>query len=414
MQPMTRGKAAEHTVSAVDRTRVTVCLACVWVAWAWAPCARVWAAAGTWTVQSTPTLPAATSSALPGVSCSSPRECTAVGHYTSRAGVGVVLAERNTGAGWSTERTAVPSPLDTTLLFGVACPSRRNCVAVGSLVTVDGHTVPLAEQWHGGAWAIRRTPMSASANRRQVSYLADVSCPSPHFCAAVGYSGTRAGTAGVPLAEIWSGTRWAPQPIPDPPTAAAAFLSGVSCTAPDSCVAAGLFNDRAGRPRTLVERWDGAQWVIEPSPTPAAAETAQLEMVSCSTPAECLAVGYFTVEPGIEVPLAERWDGSDWSIAQVRTPHGYGARLDGVSCAAAATCVAVGSWINAAGATLPLAESASAQRWSILETPRAAGTSGGELVAISCPSKGRCTATGDASGPAGNDVALVEQYQSSR
>lgn len=399
----------EPTVLAVGRKCSTAWLACVCVAWACLLCARASAATGTWTLQSTPSLPEATSSMLAGVSCSSPRACTAVGHFTSAAGIGVMLAERWNGAGWSTESTPVPNQLDTTLLFGVACPSRRGCVAVGSLIALDGHAVPLAGQWRGGSWSIRKTPIPGRASRRQVSYLADVSCPSPRSCEAVGYSGTSAGTAGVPLAERWNGIRWTAQPIPDPPTAAAAFLSGVSCDSPDSCVAAGFFNDRAGKAQTLVERWDGTEWVIEPSPTPAAAETAQLQRVSCSTPLACLAVGYFTVEPGIEVPLAERWDGSDWSIQRIRSPHGYGAQLDGVSCAAAGTCVAVGSWMNAAGATLPLAESASGRRWSILSTPQLASTGGG-LVAVSCPSTNRCTAAGDATDPTGNELALVERY----
>ena len=390
--------------------RLRWCSACVCLAWAFVPCAWASAAPGSWTLQSTPNPPGATSSTLAGVSCSSPRACTAVGNFTSSTGAGVMLAERWDGARWSIERTRVPNQLDTTLLFGVACPSRRSCVAVGSLIAIDGHAVPLAEQWRGRRWSIGNPPIPARANRRQVSYLADVSCASPRSCEAVGYSGTSAGTAGVPLAERWNGIRWTNQPILDPPTAAAAFLSGVSCVSPDSCVAAGFFNNRAGEARTLVERWDGTEWGIEPSPTPAAAETVQLERISCSTPLACLAVGYFTVEPGIEVPLAERWHGSDWSIQRIRSPHGYGARLDGVSCAAPGTCVAVGSWINATGATVPLAESASGERWSILSTPQAASTTGGGLVAVSCPSTSRCSATGDATDPTGNQIALAERY----
>jgi hypothetical protein len=338
----------------------------------------------------------------------------AVGNFTSSAGFGVMLAERWNGAGWSIERTRVPNQLDTTLLFGVDCPSRRSCVAVGTLIAVDGHAVPLTEQWRDGGWSIRKTPIPARANRRQVSYLADVSCLTSRSCEAVGYSGASAGTAGVPLAERWNGIRWTAQPIPDPPTAAAAFLGGVSCASPDSCVATGFFNDRAGRARTLVEQWDGTEWALEPSPTPAAAETVQLESVSCSTPLACVAVGYLTVEPDIEVPLAERWDGSDWAIQRIRSPRGYGARLDGVSCAAARSCAAVGSQIDATGATVPLAESASGRRWSIVSTPQAASATGGGLVAVSCPSTSSCTATGEATDPIGNELALVERYAAPR
>jgi hypothetical protein len=47
-------------------------------------------------------------------------------------------------------------------------------------------------------------------------------------------------------------------------------------------------------------------------------------------------------------------------------------------------------------------------------TQQAASTTGGSLVAVSCPLTGHCTATGDATDPTGDELALVEQYAAPR
>jgi hypothetical protein len=248
------------------------------------------AASRAWTVQPTPSPKGAAASALAGVSCATPRGCEAVGYSTTGSGVGVMLAERWNGARWSIQQTGRARGARASLLFGVACPAWRGCVAVGSVTSLTGRTVPLTGEWGPHGWSRARGPVPANVTSRSTSYLAAVACARARSCAAVGYSGNRAGTAGVPLAERWNGRRWALVPIPDPPAAMAAFLSGVSCTATDACVAVGFLTTRAGAVRTLAERWDGASWAIVPAPTPEGATALQLEAVSCGGANACVAV----------------------------------------------------------------------------------------------------------------------------
>jgi hypothetical protein len=55
--------------------------------------------------------------------------------------------------------------------------------------------------------------------------------------------------------------------------------------------------------------------------------------------------------------LAERWDGSTWTIQTTRTPSGAtGVNLSGVSCTSDTACTAVGSYTNSGGTQMAFAE----------------------------------------------------------
>ena len=90
-------------------------------------------------------------------------------------------------------------------------------------------------------------------------------------------------------------------------------------------------------------------WVIQPTPNPAGSSGAQLAGVSCPRVTACTAVGSSS-ENSTNIPtvtLAERWNGTSWSLQT--TPDPAGAKisvLDGVTCTTAGTCVAVGHFWN--------------------------------------------------------------------
>src|SRR5262249_58067665 len=99
--------------------------------------------------------------------------------------------------------------------------------AVGITSSSSGALTALAERWNGSRWQLQPTP-----NLSQGGGLNGVSCTSASACTGVGSSG-----AG-PLAERWNGTRWSVQATPNPPHGNG-FLSGVACTSPAMCLAAG-------------------------------------------------------------------------------------------------------------------------------------------------------------------------------
>jgi hypothetical protein len=74
-----------------------------------------------------------------------------------------------------------------------------------------------------------------------------------------------------PLAERWNGSSWAIQPIPNPTGATFSLMTGLSCPSTSICVAVGYYVNSSGIQVTLAERWNGASWAVKSTPNPAAA-----------------------------------------------------------------------------------------------------------------------------------------------
>jgi hypothetical protein len=52
------------------------------------------------------------------------------------------------------------------------------------------------------------------------------------------------------------------------------------------------FYNSTGVQVTLAEVWDGSRWAIQPTPNPVGAGASVLLGVSCTSPGACTAVGY--------------------------------------------------------------------------------------------------------------------------
>jgi hypothetical protein len=147
---------------------------------------------------------------------------------------------------------------------------------------------------------------------------------------AVGILGYRAGTENrqLPLVDRWDGTAWSIQPAPDPgPNLQGLTLESVSCPSATACVAVGQAQTRGtkqnpGYSVPLAERWDGTGWTVDHS-------DARLARVSCTSATWCVAVGSSVVS----------WNGVSWTK---ESPPLLPSWLAGVSCTAGNTCTIVG------------------------------------------------------------------------
>ena len=354
-----------------------------------------------WSIHTTPNPPDADESELLGVSCASADACTAVGYYDNGHGTTAMLAERWNGTKWSIQATPNPPGANYSELLGVSCSLADACTAVGDYEDSAFADVTLAERWNGTKWSIQATPNPPGADE---SKLLGVSCASANACTAVGYYFTSG--INVMLAERWDGTKWLIQTTANPPGANYSELLGVSCSSADACTAVGDYEDTGGTKVILAQRWDGTKWSIQTTPNPTSGdassdvEDSKLFGVSCPSASACTVVGDYLTRPsnnfGRDITLAERWNGTSWSIQTTANPTGAAeSRLFGVSCLSADACTAVGYQIDSAGYDVPLAERWDGTNWSIQTTPTPnGGTQDSKLYGVSCSSASACTAVG--------------------
>ena len=312
-------------------------------------------------------------------------------------------------SGWAVQRLPVPSSAQT---FSLACSSSTACTAVATYYPFpfSGRDVPLALRWNGRGWsgAIMAVPPNSG-----IVLVSAISCPSASFCVAVGGSTGPAPGRYVPLAERWNGAQWSLQPVPVPMRRrVSSRLTSVSCTSPIDCTAVGeSVSSGSRRPaRPLVERWNGTTWSIERT------SGGPLISVSCTSPRACTAIDG-TANRG----FAERWDGSTWAAQPNPHPRRFqgsngDSELSGVSCASRDACTAVGYSTSMRGfntVRITLAEYWNGSHWSVQQTPSPIQLD--ELKSVSCSSGSSCVAVGDYTNRAGDTTfSLVERWQDGR
>jgi hypothetical protein len=410
-----------------------------------------------WKLRATPNpAGAAGGSGFFGVSCGPAAACTAVGTYFRRAGTPLVLAERARHGRWVLQRAPSPAGATFNQLSAVSCGSSSTCTAVGSYTARGGNSLALAERWDGTRWRLQRTPSVPGAASTVLNAL---SCPSATACTAVGESFIRNGDQ--PLAEAWDGTAWHTQPIAGPTGSSNTELFGVSCSSASACTAVGQYH-RGGHTLALAqrwdgstwqlqrvtgpagttdsslfgvscssmractavgghkkgtftnglmlaERWDGTAWTAQDTPAPAGTQASGLSGVSCGSIHDCTAVGTYFNHDGLEVMLAERWDGTTWRPQHAPMPPGAGtSQIGGVSCASARVCTAVGDYaFNDFAPPIAFAEAWDGTRWTVQVIPTTAGTSASGLFGVSCTAPRACTAVGAYQATSGVAVTLA-------
>jgi len=262
-------------------------------------------------------------------------------------------------------------------------------------------------------WSVQATPNPAGPLD---SELFGVSCASASACMAVGYAAQ--GAVRSLLAERFDGTRWRLEVVAVPAAAVTADFVGVSCGGPSSCVAVGDYRVRSGLTLTLAERWDGSTWSIERTPDPGRPykrptldSGTEFSGVSCASARSCIAVGDYLDRDHRSVALIERSDGSRWTLE--RTPAPRGRPLGGASCPTATTCTVVGEERRGFGVLLPVAERSRGSEWALQHAPASSipGSMTNVLVSVSCAPSADCAAVGDRSTAAGGHTAFAERFR---
>lgn len=248
---------------------------------------------------------------------------------------------------------AVPQPsLGAGEFRSVSCPP-GGCIAIGNAFEGSGDEATRGEAFAGNlvqnSWALLPLPFGGGQNPE----LAGVSCPSESFCVAAGATqGPEAQTnsTAAPLVATWDGSQWSTQLPPAPSGSERGELDGVSCTSPTFCVAVGAVQSR-GREHALIETWSGAAWHAREAPAVRGTTSSGLSGVSCLSASDCVAVGDYFVggraSEGLGYALILHWNGSSWALRRIGEysgdRYGWQVGLQGVSCATAGSCLAVGT-----------------------------------------------------------------------
>jgi hypothetical protein len=94
---------------------------------------------------------------------------------------------------------------------------------------------------------------------------------------------------------------------------------GVSCKPATACTAVGRYLTAPFTPLGLAERWNGTRWSIQTPPNPAGTSQSELDGVSCISATACTVVGSYTTSSTLSRALAERWERD--AVVDTETPE---------------------------------------------------------------------------------------------
>jgi hypothetical protein len=348
---------------------------------------------------------------LTAVACATAASCAAVG----TAGASAVLVAR-TGAAWTPVTAPTPASATTAAsLTAVTCPAATACLAGGSYRS-SGRQQGLLVSGHGRMWTATTAPLPGNAAASPQASITAVACASGSSCVAVGQYATR--TSRDPLLVTGHGSAWSAAAAPLPADASsrpAAGLVSVACPAAAACTAVGSYVDKLGNRQGMLLVLHGLSWSAIRAPLPADASVpgAALSAVACPSVTRCIAVGSYSAASRI---FAVSGAGPSWTAARTPLPAGAAARpavtFRAIACPAG-TCVAVGSYLDAAGNRQGLVVTAhgtalSAGRAALpAGAARAQGSPGAQLASVACPSAGTCVAVGAYTDTAGEAQVLL-------
>jgi photosystem II stability/assembly factor-like uncharacterized protein len=325
---------------------------------------------------------------LGAVACASVERCWAVGvpgpNPTPAGDATVIVATTNGGSTWIPQTVAGGS---TPELSGVACPTKVDCLAVGTNGSSSGVAVVTHD---GGAhWASATTPPGALA-------VQSVDCIGLAGCTALVSNGTAVWSARTTdFGQTWTQMGNLPSSFV---TAGALF-----CVSGGACLVPGYVPTSAGHGQggLALSRDGGQTWTGASVP----AGTGVLQAVECPSTSLCLASGSTSttvsdVAAAQGLLLRSADGGSTWSVATAPpVDDGYG-----VACPSAQLCALVGANWEGNPAVAAGAVAQSRDGGSEFSLSPAAYTPI-TLTAVACPSTAACVAVG------GNVVARITLVQ---
>jgi hypothetical protein len=352
------------------------------------------------------------------------RASTANDHPYGTAPVTVTINPRS--AGWTPIQ--MPLPAGAAANPGVnwgslVCPSTTACVGDGTYLDSSSSSQGFLVTGSGTTWTATKAPLPGGAAN---GALSGVACPSAGECVAVGqYKDSSGNGEGVLL--TGSGTTWTATEAPLPgdaiidPSSADPFIASiasVACPSVGDCVAVGSYQDSSGQRQGLLVTGSGTTWTATKAPLPDGASAfpgAEVDGVSCASATACVAIGSYQDSSGQLQGLLLTGSGTTWGATRATPPSGAAYDLiyplESVACASGMPCVVVGSYYDSAKTRQAVLLTWSGTTWTDAEPqlPADASTYGTvfEYGYATCSSAATCVVAGGYEGGDKGGVLLT-------
>jgi hypothetical protein len=282
-------------------------------------------------------------------------------------------------------------------------------IFIGSLLATLAVSGVLPVSGSAFTWEVLTTPNPATA---KASQLYGVSCVDAEDCMTVGDYVNGSGTQET-LSERMSSGVWSVV-YPENPVGTLPVLLNVSCPTATLCMAVGSYSKSPGEHEALAEEWTTSTgWKLQSLPMPAGETVSELGTVSCVNNEECLADGDYHDSSGQHF-LVERWtsSGGVWSVvtpAPAPPPLAANPGLIAIHCPGVKECMVVGVYTSG-GVVLSVSYEWKSGSWTIRNTVNPVGDTHFYPVSIFCQSLSKCLMVGFYTSSAGSIETLGEEW----
>jgi hypothetical protein len=302
----------------------------------------------------------------------------------------------------------------------ISCPTAGNCSVAGRYIDGSGYYQALVADEVNGTWGNAiEAPGTEALNLGHGAGLESISCAGAGECVAGGDYSEVPGVLRSFLLEESNGAWGNAFEVPGlralDPGATVADVQAISCASPGNCVAGGIYYDYfvypGGYQPFVVDETNGTWGNAIEVPGIADLNTgasAFIRTISCSSPGNCTAGGFFTSNRRRPFVASEK--NGVWSKAKIIpgtvTATGtlatfrHDAEIVSVSCTSGSSCTAGGTYYDNASRLQSFVVSSNALgvwgKAKILPgTPAASGTVGfAKLTSLSCATPAYCAAVG--------------------
>jgi hypothetical protein len=243
------------------------------------------------------------------------------GSYSDIHSLTVPLYEHFDGTHW----TLVPNPAlgDGGTISKLSAQSTHDIWAVGTYKANPNNPidVPLIEHWNGSSWSMINQQYSSSFATGGLTSVVALSANNVWMVGS--QRGNINTTPTQTFIEHWNGSQIQMVASPNPVNTTSNYLKTITATAANDIWSLGISDTG----NTLTEHWDGSQWSVITSPNITFNQGVPnfniLSSASSISKNDVWAIGLFNATAtSAKGPLAEHWNGSQWSIVSLQALPG--------------------------------------------------------------------------------------------